>query len=110
MNCIYISLLSVDRTLQYYSLISLYHCFLGCRFIGKKNYLATDEGNDLGGKTGHSLEDCEKFCRQTNGCNSFTYCHKHKICNLNDKLNIGTRKGNNVCTTFYNSCGSGKEF
>ena len=100
----------IDSRLQNYSLMPSYHRFLGCRFIGKKNYLATDEGNDLGGKTGESLDDCEKLCKETNRCNSFTYCDQRKVCNLKDNLNIGTRKENSSCTTFYNSCDSGKQF
>ena len=100
----------IDRILQYYSSVPLNYRFLGCRFIGKKNYIATDEGNDVKDTTRESLEDCEKFCKQTNGCNSFTYCHTQKICNLKDKLKIGTRKENSSCTTFYNSCGMGNQF
>lgn len=82
-------------------------CFLECKFEGIYHYLADDEGEDLGGKIGKSLNDCEDYCKEMAGCNSFSYCDGEKVCRIKDKLPIGKRTESDSCTTFYRSCDAG---
>ena len=83
------------------------HGISGCRFEGRHHFIASDEGNDLGGTIGKALNDCESFCKQTAGCKSFSYCNQQKVCRLKDKLPIGSQIESDSCTSFYLNCNSG---
>ena len=79
--------------------------------------MAAEEGFDLASSKTESLEECEKLCDITKGCNSFSYATPRSNdsiemmnCQLKDK-NITSSDEmiyNETWTTYYRQCSSGK--
>lgn len=56
--------------------------YLARRLVGPE---VSDEGQELGGSTDASLDDCKRLCDQTSGCKSFSYSPNYRDCWVKDK-------------------------
>lgn len=77
------------------------------------SYLATEEGNDLGGVEAKTLTACKDSCDSTSGCRSFAYGNPNgnKNCWLKDKSMTESEPAtyDGYWTTYYQTCTDGKQ-
>ena len=79
-------------------------------FVGQPiGYVSHKQGKQLATFSDKSLNDCIDLCKETNDCNSLTYC-ENSNCDLRDKILGGSAYHNNTCTTYYRKCDQGTAY
>ena len=82
----------------------------GCMFVGQPiGYVSQQQGTELASFSSKSLNDCIDLCKETNDCNSLTYC-QGSTCLLKDKILGGKIVENVTCTTYYRKCDQGRAY
>ena len=94
--------------------LTFYYCTDKCEYLGTTEQVAADEGDNVATSKTGSLEECEKLCDATNGCNSFSYApppsYEMVNCYLKDKIitNSDKMEYKKDWTTYYRQCTSCK--